>query len=159
MDFRTRYTVPAVLFVFLSGCLHKTPTDSAWVTGWDSGYMETKGGDGDNKKLGMQVKYQYQRKSDGTYIWEVNYHLISQDNKVLGWSKSGYLYSFWYSFSFHDYYGTHLETDTLSLIGQSEVNAGLFTGHSPTAAGLPVFTAKQTMGQRSGGSSGISITW
>ena len=141
--------------MMLTGCNPPTVT----TVGWDSGYMEKKGGSDNEKSLGMQVLYKYTSNSNGSYDWSVNYHLISEDHGYTGWNTVNQLYSFYYTFTFHDSTGTHTQTNTINLIGQGNVNSTMLFVHEPNAAGLPVFTNKHATGQRYGGSSSIYLSW
>ena len=157
MTIKLRQVASTLLLLLLTGCFHNnTPS---WVTGWDTGYMETKGGSGDKNSLGMQVTYKYRANNDGSYDWALSYHLISEDQGWTGWHTVNALYSFYYTFTFHDSTGTHTQTSTVNLIGQGDVNNTLFVVHEPNAAGLPTFSNKHATGQRYGGASGIYIVW
>jgi len=158
MNTKLAASAVALLPILLTGCFHLDPPGSTHV-GWDSGYMETKGGSGNEKSLGMEVVYKYTANNDGSYDWSVNYHLISEDHGALGWSTVNQLYNFSYTFTFHDSTGTHTMANTINLIGQGSVDTPLFVVHEPNVSGLPVFTNKHATGQRYGGSSGIYLSW
>jgi hypothetical protein len=156
MNIRSATFAVALFPVLLTGCFHPGPVTKV---GWDSGYMEVKGGSDGEKSLGMEVVYKYTANSNGTYDWTVNYHLISEDHGITGWNQVNQLYNFYYTFTFHDSTGTHTQTNTINLIGQGSVDSTILNVHEPNAQGLPVFTNKHATGQRYGGSNGIYLYW
>jgi hypothetical protein len=129
-------------------------------TGWDSGELQKQIGNknSDKRKLVMRVWYDYAQQSNGSYNWMVKYSMTAENHNQLGsgWHQVSDLSSFTFNAVIELPNGVATINETRNLEGKSyyEGNLGLHN-----TAVLPVFKSKTATGSRSGGPSGISITW
>ncbi|HEV7509109.1 MAG TPA: hypothetical protein VGS07_29810 [Thermoanaerobaculia bacterium] len=161
MQMRNRFisfVAIAIVLPIIANCACRPPTATI---GWDSGELQTQTGDknSNKKKLVMRVYYSYAQQRNGSYDWDVQYSMKAEDHNQSGsgWHQVNQLYSFRFNAVFELPAGTATINKSRDLTGVASPHGELLV-HYNTAA-LPVFKSKTATGSRSGGPSGLSITW
>jgi hypothetical protein len=141
-----------------------TPIDHATHTLWDSGELQQQIGskNKDKKKIVMRVWCEYFQDTATSYSWSVQCSLKAENKKLIGpgWELVNKLASVSYNFIYKLGSAAPVtKASTITFNNRSDTTAQLIGGSVSSAALLPQFLTRQVTGVRSGGPSGISLTW